>query len=324
VLTLLETLQRGGLHRAADLARSLEVDERTLRRYIAQLLELDVPVEAVRGRYGGYRLAPGYRMPPLMLTDAEAMSVVLGIVAGQRAGLAVADPEAAASATAKVLRVLPTPTRARLDALLETLGLRESAPAGAAPEAATVLLVASAARERHPVSFFYRARDGRPSERTLLPYGVVADEGRWYVTGHDTSSGERRTFRLDRMSRLRTHAGTFAAPRDADPTTAVLDSLASTPWRHEVVVRVQATPEHARTRLRPGLARIVELADDPGWVRVQIRAEALDWVPAVLVGLERPFVVEQPQELRTMVAALAERLKAWAGTAPGCTVRSSP
>src|SRR3954454_9423752 len=81
VLALLEILQAGGTRTVADLAGRLGVDERTVRRYVDQLVDLDVPVHSVRGRYGGYRLAPGYRMPPLMLTDEEALAVLLGLVA---------------------------------------------------------------------------------------------------------------------------------------------------------------------------------------------------------------------------------------------------
>src|SRR5689334_24911372 len=93
VLSLLELLQSGGTRTVADLAGRLGVDERTVRRYVAHLLDLDVPVESVRGRYGGYRLAPGFRMPPLMLTDAEALAVLLGMLAARRAGLtATAEP----------------------------------------------------------------------------------------------------------------------------------------------------------------------------------------------------------------------------------------
>src|SRR4030081_1503801 len=86
VLSLLELLQSGGVRTVAELAGRLGVDERTVRRYVDHLIDLDVPVESVRGRYGGYRLAPGYRMPPLMLSDDEALAVLLGLVAGRRAG----------------------------------------------------------------------------------------------------------------------------------------------------------------------------------------------------------------------------------------------
>ncbi|HEY0937540.1 MAG TPA: HTH domain-containing protein, partial [Trebonia sp.] len=87
VLTLLELLQSGGVRTAAELAGRLAVDERSVRRYVDHLIDLDVPVESVRGRYGGSRLAPGYRLPPLMLSDDEALAVLLGLVAGRRAGL---------------------------------------------------------------------------------------------------------------------------------------------------------------------------------------------------------------------------------------------
>jgi len=87
VLSLLELLQSGGVRTVAELAGRLGVDERTVRRYADHLIDLDVPVESVRGRYGGYRLGSGYRMPPLMLSDDEALAVMLGLVAGRRTGL---------------------------------------------------------------------------------------------------------------------------------------------------------------------------------------------------------------------------------------------
>src|ERR1035437_7817229 len=107
VLTLLELLQSGGVRTVTELAGRLGVDGRTVRLYVDHLLDLDVPVESVRGRYGGYRLAPGYRMPPLMLSDEEALAVLLGLVAGRRAGLMTATGTASETAAAKIRRVLP-------------------------------------------------------------------------------------------------------------------------------------------------------------------------------------------------------------------------
>jgi DNA-binding Lrp family transcriptional regulator len=118
VLMLLDILQAGGTRTLRELAERLGVDERTVRRYVDHLLDLGVPVESVRGRYGGYRLAPGYRMPPLMLTDDEALAVILGLNGARRAAL---DPDAAAaveSAAAKVRRVLPQAIAARLGTLV--------------------------------------------------------------------------------------------------------------------------------------------------------------------------------------------------------------
>src|SRR5258708_2539636 len=117
VLSLLELLQSGGVRTVAELAGRLGVDERTVRRYAGHLIDLDVPVESVRGRYGGYRLGSGYRMPPLMLSDDEALAVLLGLAAGRRTGLVTATGAASETAAAKIRRVLPERLPRRLDAL---------------------------------------------------------------------------------------------------------------------------------------------------------------------------------------------------------------
>src|ERR1051325_7194814 len=97
VLALLEILQAGGTFTVATLAERLGVDERTLRRYAAHLTELGIPVETLRGRFGGYRLSPGYKMPPLMLTDDEAVAVALGPVAADPIGLGTEGPAPASA-----------------------------------------------------------------------------------------------------------------------------------------------------------------------------------------------------------------------------------
>ena len=98
VLALLELLQTRHRSTAAELAGHLGVDERTVRRYATTLVELGIPVTADRGRHGGYRLHSGYKLPPLMLTDDEAVAVALGLNAAERAGLATTDHAATASA----------------------------------------------------------------------------------------------------------------------------------------------------------------------------------------------------------------------------------
>ncbi|MER6114756.1 YafY family protein [Streptomyces sp. NPDC001743] len=316
VLALLELLQSGGIRTVPELAGRLGVDERTVRRYAGHLIDLDVPVESVRGRYGGYRLAPGYRMPPLMLNDDEALAVLLGLVAGRRSGLTTALGSAGETAAAKIRRVLPERLRRALDAVLETLAF--TAPPGEAepPDSAVLLPIADAVTRHRPVSVRYTAADGRRSERTLHPHGIVAHSGKWYVTAADPAAGEDRTFRLDRISAVRTLPGSFAPPTGPDPATRVLTGLATAPYRHEVTLRVQGSAEQIRSRLPAGLALVEELpppegdaAREPGpWARVDLRVERLDWLPAVLASLDRPFVIERPEELRGLVEAFAERL----------------
>ncbi|MEU5090042.1 YafY family protein [Streptomyces sp. NPDC021356] len=325
VLTLLELLQSGGTRTMTELADRLGVDPRTVRRYVDHLIDLDVPVEAVRGRYGGYRLAPGYRLPPLMLSDDEALAVSLGLAVARRSGPAATTATASETAAAKIRRVLPERLARRLDAVLESLAF--TAPPGdfAAPDPAVLLAVADAVRHRRPLSIRYTDRRGRRSERTLHPYGLVAHSGRWYVTGADPGIGEDRTFRLDGITDARILPGSFEAPDGPDPARRVLTAFATAEYRHEVTLRVHGTIEEIRARLPVHIATVQEQEQeqeqepatdaDPAaarWFRVELRAERLDWLPGVLAALDRPFVIERPDELRDLVTALADRLAAGA------------
>ncbi|MER8187550.1 YafY family protein [Kitasatospora sp. NPDC094015] len=324
VLTLLELLQSGGTRTAAELADRLEVEERTVRRYVDQLIDLDVPVESVRGRYGGYRLRPGYRLPPLMLSDDEALAVLLGLVAGPAAGATPAQRTARETASAKLRRVLPEHLGRRLDALLDALAFTDRAGSPVALDAGVLLGLADAVRHRRPVSIGYTDRAGRQSRRTLHAYGIVAHGGRWYVTGADAASGEDRTFRLDRIADARTLPGRFEVPAGPDPAERVLSGFATAAYRYEVTVRVHGTVDQVRAHLPVTVATVTEcdLAAGPDrvderWLRVELRAERLDWLPATLAALDRPFVVERPDELRERVLALADRLRAGAETGAG-------
>ncbi len=319
VLTLLELLQSGGIRTVAELADRLDVDERTVRRYVNHLIDLDLPVESVRGRYGGYRLASGYRMPPLMLSDDEALAVLLGLVAGRRTGLMTAAGTASETAAAKIRRVLPERLGRKLDAVLDSIAFTAAAGESPAPETTVLLTIADAVSHHRPVSIRYTAADGRHSERTLHPYGLVAHSDRWYVTGVDPAIGEDRTFRLDRITSARTLPGSFDPPDGIDPAARVETGLATAPYRYEVTLRIQGTAEQIRTRLPASIAIVQESQSVSGeaWSRVELRAERLDWLPGVLASLDLPFVIERPDELRDLVVALANRLTHSAG-------RSSP
>jgi predicted DNA-binding transcriptional regulator YafY len=324
VLALLELLQGGGTRRVADLAERLGVDERTVRRYAEHLVDLDIPVRSIRGRYGGYRLAPGYRMPPLMLTDDEAVAVAIGLVVGRRAGL-VPESHASESALAKIRRVLPVRLADRLGALLATSSFTAAPRAATVTDSEVLLTIAEAARDRVLVEIGYRDRLGRRSTREIAPDGVVGHAGHWYVATAD------RTFRLDRITSASLLTATTEQAQGNDPAGRVLESLATGPWVHKVSVRVHGTVEDVQRRLPLGLALVTPLdgneddgsPDDGGpddgnsgggrssEVRVEFRAERFDWVPALLAGLDRPFVIEEPAELRSRVAELAVRLAEW-------------
>ncbi|MCX4236019.1 MULTISPECIES: helix-turn-helix transcriptional regulator [Streptomyces] len=324
VLSLLELLQSGGTRSVAELAERLGVDPRTVRRYVGQLTDLDVPVESVRGRYGGYRLGPGYRLPPLMLSDDEALAVLLGLVAGRRTGLVAAghtasgavagtaSETASETASAKIRRVLPRHVARRLDVLLESLAFTDRPGEFDAPDADVLLTFADAVSHCRPVAMRYTGGDGRRGERTLHAYGIVAHSGRWYVTGRDAVSGEDRTFRLDRIADARTLPGSFEPPEGLDPAQRVVTGFATAGYRYEVSLRIEGTTEQIRARLPASVATLEEDEGSEGWQHVRIRAERLDWLPPVLASLDRPFVIESPAELRTLVTAFATRLTSYA------------
>jgi predicted DNA-binding transcriptional regulator YafY len=307
VLALLELLQGAGQRTVGDLATRLGVDERTVRRYVEHLHDLGIPVQARRGRYGGYQLARGFKLPPLMLTDDEAVAVALGLAAGRRSGLLTADVAAADSAMAKLHRVLPAALANRLAALLSVAEFTTPIRSGAAPGATVLLELADAAQRRRTVSIDYTAWDRRSSQRLLDAYGLVFHSGRWYVTGHDHTRGAVRTFRLDRIARVQPAEGAYDVPADFDSAGRVLAGIAAVGWRHEVIVEWETTLEQAQRRLPRSIGTLTEVGDR---VRLTARADRLDGMAALLAGLGWSFTIIQPDALRTEVDALADRLKA--------------
>jgi predicted DNA-binding transcriptional regulator YafY len=305
LLELLELLQARPLTTGRAIADRLGIDARTVRRYVTALQDLGIPVEGQRGVGGGYRIRPGYRLPPLMLNDDEAVVVALGIVASGQLGL-TASAESIDTALAKIHRVLPDGLRRRVEALEATLDFTRSAPAGAPVTGERVLLLAEAIRGRRRVRTGYRAFSGEVSRRELSPLGLVVHSGRWYLAAYDHGRDDLRTFRVDRMRRPAVAREPAVDPPEGfDAVTYISRSLARTPWRHEVVVLLHLPLEEATRRLPATLAELVEAA---GGTRLRMRVSSLDWMASVLAGVGCTFAVEEPEELRVSVRALADRL----------------
>jgi predicted DNA-binding transcriptional regulator YafY len=306
VLALLELLQaRPGLT-GPELADRLAVHPRTVRRHLAALESLGVPVVADRGRHGGYRLLPGYKLPPLMLTGDEAAAVVLGLLAAERTGLHTSAP-AMHSAQAKIDRVLPAELRERTRAVADTLGFSGSArvAAASAPAADVLLTLGEATRDRRRVHLEYSSWSGTASQRELDPFGLVFHAGRWYVTGHDQLRGALRTFRLDRIASVRQIGAGTAPPAGFDPVGTVVASIASVPWATAVEVLLHAPVAEVRARLP---RTVGTLETYPGGTLLRGRAERLEGMATMLAGLGWRFTVHSPDELRTAVRELARRL----------------
>lgn len=306
VLTVLELLQSRVRISGPELAHRLEVDGRTVRRYVAMLQELGIPVEAGRGRYGAYRLRPGYKLPPLLFSDDEALAVVLSLVAARRLHLTLAVA-AAEGALAKIERVLPAALRERLRALEDSLVLAGGVPA-VTPESALVLTLGEAAQRRCRVWLRYRSYSGEDSEREVDPYGLVYRAGRWYLAGHCHLRGGVRTFRLDRVLAVEPREARFERPEGFDALAAVERGIASVPQTWLVEVELTTTLERARRCVPPALATLEPLGEER--VLLCCSDEDLDRTAHFVAGLGCPFTVRQPPELREALRRLAERIAA--------------
>ncbi|HEU5207588.1 MAG TPA: YafY family protein [Gaiellaceae bacterium] len=305
LLEFLELLQAKPLITGREIADQLGIDPRTVRRYVEALQNLGIPVEGQRGVGGGYRIRPGYRLPPLMLTDDEAVAVALGVQAAGRLGLSGSE-DAVEGALAKIHRVLPDGLRRRVEALESTLDFTTRPTRSAPVTGDTVLVLAEAIRRRRRIRVTYRAFSGDETRRELSPHGLVVHSGRWYLVAYDHLRDDLRTFRVDRMLRLRVTGETADdRPDGFDAVTYVRTSLARVPWGWEVEVVLELPVEEALRRIPPTLA---ELIDEDGATVLRMRADSLDWAASVLAGLGCAFTIREPDELRTSVRALSELL----------------
>ena len=304
LLSMLELLQTRGRIGGPELARRLEVGERTVRRYAVMLQEMGVPVEGERGRYGAYSLKRGYKMPPMMFTDEEALGLALGLLAARTLGLVGVAP-AVEGALAKLERVMPEALRGRVQNLEETVSIAIARPTTPA-ESETLLTLAAAVGERRRVRLRYRSGWAGESERVVDLYGVMQREGYWYAAGHCHLRGSMRLFRLDRVLEAEMLNDTFARPAGLDSPGAVLSAVASTPgdeWLVEVLLETSA--EDVRWQL-PSVGLALEQAE--GGTLLRCSTWSLDWIARVLAGLDCSFIVRRPEELREALERRAEKI----------------
>ena len=298
LLAFLELLQHRLVVDGAAAAHELGVSERTVRRYAVALQDLGIPVEGQPGVGGGYRLRPGTRLPPLMLSDEEAAAVVFGLVMAERRGLSGAE------GASKIARVLPERLARRVERLRDELRLMgEPEPTPASGE--TLLLVTEAVRRRRSLRIGYTRGDGTRRTREIEPLGLVARRGRWYVPARTADGGELRTFRADRIDQATIGEPVEPPEPGFDPVEHVVQMLARVPWGWEIEVRLDAPVSELAARVPPTLG---ELSPDGAATRLELRADSLDWAAGFLAGLGADFEVVRPDELREPLARLAGRL----------------
>jgi predicted DNA-binding transcriptional regulator YafY len=307
VLTVLELLQARSRMSGAELAERLEVDPRTVRRYVTMLQDLGVPVESEPGRYGGYRLRPGFKLPPMMFTEEEALALSLGLLVSRRLGLAEAAP-AVEGALAKLDRVLPDQLRGRVQAVQGALAFTPLRGTNRPSDPATLIALTSAAQGTRRVHLRYRTGDDL-TERDIDPYGVVHHQGRWYVVGWCHLRDDVRLFRLDRIIGVEPRSEPFARPVDFDCAEYVLHSLATIPYGWPIQVLLELTLDEARRRIAPDTGTLEAVRDG---VLLRTQADNLAWMARLLVQIGCPFRVIHPPELRDALREMARQIKRYA------------
>jgi predicted DNA-binding transcriptional regulator YafY len=310
VLTVLEVLQARDHVTGADLAERLEVDLRTVQRYIVRLKDLKIPVESSRGVGGAYRLRPGYRLPPLLLTNEEAFALSLGLHSLRQVGLSAFAP-ATEGALAKLGRVLPKALRESIGTVQDVIAI-EPGPWVVSTPVEHLIRAASAIRTGKRIRFDYEAHDGAATRRQIEPYTVIHTDGRWYLIGYCLTRKALRTFRLDRVANLMVGAGTFRRPADFDARKHMQASMPFVQSEYQIDVWIDMPVEEARRSFAPWR---VALDEEDGGTRVRCGRDRLEMFAAMLLSHGRRVVVREPDELRVTFKELARQAVMAAGEA---------
>jgi predicted DNA-binding transcriptional regulator YafY len=311
LLRLLSLLQMHRDWSGTELAERLAVTTRTVRRDVERLRELGYPVHATMGPVGGYRLAAGAALPPLLLDDGEAVAVTVGLRTGATSGVAGIE-EASLRALAKVEQVLPSRLRYRVETLESAI---VAMPPRGGPTVDTVILIAVAAtiRAAETLRFDYVSHHGTPSCRTVEPHRLVCWGRTWYLVGWDVDRTDWRTFRADRMS-LRTPNGPrfiHRAPPDGDVAAYLRRTIGHDMWPY----RARLVMHAPASRLNGRVGGIITPIDEHSCL-LELASDSLDLVALVVGMLDIDFEVESPAELARHLRKLSGRFANAAGQQP--------
>lgn len=309
LLTLLELLQARERVSGPELAARLEVSPRSVRRYITMLQDMGIPVEGERGRYGRYRLRPGYKLPPLMFSDDEAVALTVGLLLLRRSG-GLVDAVTTEGAFAKLDRVLPSAVRARVVALHDTLVLEPPRTlglhAGPVPVAEQLAVLSQGVKERRRVNLTYDRR-GQVTERALDPYAVVQRGPLWHVVGYCHLREEVRIFRVDRIVRLALQDETFRPPAPFDAGDYLDHAFALIPALYTAEVLLRTDLETARFETFPAA---VTFSPHPEGVLMRCTTDGFGWLARLLAKFSFDWAVRAPEELKTALREHAQTLVA--------------
>ena len=302
LLHLLSLLQLRQEWSGEGLAARLEVDVRTVRRDIDKLRSLGYPVDSTRGTAGGYRLAAGTSMPPLLLDDEEAVAVAIGL-RGAAGGAVAGVGETAVSALLKLEQVLPSRLRHRVRALHAATISLGGGQATVDPELLTV--IAAACRDHERLRFSYRER-----RREVEPLRLVHTPHRWYLVAWDVERADWRTYRVDRIDAPPTTGRRFTPrpPPAEDLGAYVSTAISSAPYTHRARLLLHVSAAEAATRISPTVGRI-EPADDRSCI-LHTGSHSLDEIALYVALMDVGFDVLDPPELAERIRTLGDRLGA--------------
>ncbi|HEX3223464.1 MAG TPA: WYL domain-containing protein [Nocardioides sp.] len=299
-LLVLEMIQSSPGITADRLADRLGLSDRAVRRHVGVLREAGIPVESTRGRYGGYRLGRGMRLPPLMFTATEALGLVMAVLEGHPAG----EDDPVGRALGKIVRALPEPLARPADAV------RRVAARGwdvVVPDVEITAAVVQASDAGERVRLRYGYGPDREWDVELDPWAVVVRHRRWYLLGWSHDREARRVLRLDRVRAVQVLGETFEPPADLDPLAAVEEQLAMG-WKHAVEVLIDAPVEECRHWLPRSFGRLEEV--DEGHTRLVATTDEPQWYAATLANLPMTFRLVGSPEVRTAMSEIAHRLLA--------------
>lgn len=303
LLTLLESRREWS---GSRLAERLEVSARTVRNDMTKLRALGYPVEAAPGVAGGYRLASGAAMPPLLLEDDEAVAVAVALRSSAGGGVSGIE-ETSVRALVKLEQVFPTRLRRRVNALQAyTVAV---SPTGPTVDPHVLATIAAACRDNELIRMDYRKHDGTETTRSVEPYRLVHLGKRWYLVAWDRDRHAWRTFRVDRMQ-ISQQTGPHFTPRDLpaeDIAAYVTRSIRSAPLKYEARVIVKASAQVIAERVPRDL--VVEPIDGETCV-VHAKSNSVEMLALYLGMLDADFTVTEPPELVARLGTLAERYAA--------------
>lgn len=306
LFAIVELLQGRRKLTTCALAEHFGVSERTIRRDLVRLQDLDIELDILPGRSGGVRLLSGGLLQALRFTDDEALVLALGLKqAQQRENPQLA--KAAESALNRLEHVLTEPLRERLEAVLQ-ISAEASPELDTGLTSSTLLDVTGAVQRRRRLEVRYHSRSSGFTYRKLDPYGVVHINQRWYVTGYCHLREDTRVFRLDRLEVLGVSAESFSAPEAFDALSVVSSSLAQAPFPGSVTCRIwlNATPEEVSRNI-PGYAATFEPQGTGVMLSVVAHPDWFDQVVWYLLDFPAAIRVIEPPALQEAFAALSIR-----------------